>query len=265
MKIIAWNINGIKSMLKKKENYLVNLINKENPDIFCLGETKISCPFLDIKKELESRLKNKYFDYWSPCLVKAGYSVTAIFSKIEPNNVIYGLYINKKEYDEEGRVITCEYKDFYLVHVYTPNSGEGLKRLEYRVNEWDKIFLKYINNLQKRKPVILCGDLNVAHKEIDLKNPKTNLKTAGYTIEERESFDEILKKTKMVDTFRFLNPQEIKYSFWSYRFKSREKGIGWRIDYFLISKKLLNKIEKSDILDIFGSDHAPIILEIKLN
>jgi len=263
MKIIAWNINGIKSILKKED--LINLINTEDPDIFCLGETKISCPFIETKEELNNKLKKKYYNYWSPCKTRNGYSGTAIFSKKEPIDIIYGLNINNTEYDEEGRVITCEFKKFYLIHVYTPNSGEGLKRLDFRVNTWDKMFIKYINKLQEKKPIILCGDLNVAHREIDIKNSKTNLKTAGFTLEERESFDIILKKLNIIDTFRYLKPSEIKYSYWSYRFNSREKNIGWRIDYFLVSEKILKKVENSDILtDIYGSDHAPIILEIKV-
>ncbi len=263
MKIIAWNVNGINAMLKK--DYLIDLINNENPDIFCIGETKVSCPFIDTKDELNKKLKEKYNNYWSPCKTKGGYSGTAIFSKKEPIEVTYGLKVNNTEYDEEGRVITCEYKKFYLLHVYTPNSGEGLKRLDFRVNTWDKMFIKYINNLQEKKPVIICGDLNVAHKEIDIKNSKTNLQTAGFTIEERNSFDVILKELKLVDTFRHINPSEIKYSFWSYKFNSRARNTGWRLDYFLVSEKILKKIENSDILvNVLGSDHAPIILEIKI-
>lgn len=262
MKIITWNINGIRAMLKK--NILIELINNQDPDIFCLGETKISCPFDDVKQEFKDKLDQNYFQYWSPCKVKKGYSGTAIFSKKQPINIIYGLEINNKEYDDEGRVITCEFKKFFLIHVYTPNSGQTLNRLEYRTTLWDKMFKKYINNLQNIKPVIVCGDLNVAHNEIDLKNPKTNLKTAGFTIEERESFNDILDETKLIDTFRHLHPSTIKYSYWTYKFNAREKNAGWRIDYYLISPKLLKKIIKSDILtDIHGSDHAPIILEFK--
>jgi exodeoxyribonuclease-3 len=261
MKIIAWNINGIRAMLKK--NYLIDLINNEDPDIICLGETKISCPFNNVKDNLNKSINNKYFNYWSPCKIKSGYSGTSIFTKKEPINVIYGLNINNKEYDDEGRVITCEFAHFYLIHVYTPNSGQLLARLDYRTNIWDVMFTKYINKLKETKKVIICGDLNVAHKEIDLKNPKTNLKTAGFTIEERNSFDNILNKTNLIDTFRYLNKETIKYSFWSYKFKAREKNVGWRIDYFLVDKKLINKVTKSDILvDILGSDHAPIILEL---
>ena len=263
MKIIAWNINGIRAMLKK--NNLVELINDENPDIICLGETKISCSLVnDVQDSLNKSLNNKYFNYWSPCKIKAGYSGTAILTKKEPINVIYGLNVNNKEYDDEGRVITCEFSKFYLVHVYTPNSGQVLARLDFRVKIWDSMFIKYINKLKEHKKVIVCGDLNVAHKEIDLKNPKTNLKTAGFTIEERESFDNILNNTDLIDTFRYLHKETIKYSFWSYKFRARDKNAGWRIDYFLVDKKLIKKVIKSDILVyIMWSDHAPVILEIK--
>jgi len=263
MKIIAWNINGIRAILKK--NNLVELINIEEPDIICLSETKINCSYDDIKDNLNKNLNDKYYNYWSPCKVKAGYSGTAILTKKEPINIIYGLNINNNEYDNEGRVITCEFSKFYLIHVYTPNSGEKLARLEYRINTWDLMFLDYINKLKQNKKVIVCGDLNVAHKEIDLKNPKNNLKTAGFTIEERTSFNNILEKTELIDTFRYLNKENIKYSYWSYRFKSREKNSGWRIDYFLVDKKMIKKVINSDIFtNIFGSDHAPIILEIKI-
>lgn len=262
MKIIAWNINGIRAMLKK--NNLVELINDENPDIICLGETKISCPYDDVQNTLNKSLNNKYFNYWSPCKVKAGYSGTLILTKKEPINVIYGLNVDNEEYDNEGRVITCEFSKFYLVHVYTPNSGQALARLDFRVKIWDSMFIKYINKLKEHKKVIVCGDLNVAHKEIDIKNPKTNLRSAGFTIEERESFDKILNNTDLIDTFRHFHKETIKYSFWSYKFHARTKNAGWRIDYFLVDKKLIKKVIKSDILDnIMGSDHAPIILEIK--
>lgn len=263
MKIIAWNVNGIRAILKKKD--FIDLLNDENPDIFCMGETKISCPYDAVEDDIHKKLNNKYFIYWSPCKVKAGYSGTAILTKKEPLNIIYGLNIGDKEYDDEGRVITCEYSKFYLIHVYTPNSGELLKRLEYRTKTWDHAFIKYINKLQEKKKVILCGDLNVAHKEIDLKNPKTNLRSAGFTIEERTSFDNLLDKTGLVDSFREIHSETIKYSYWSYRQKARERDAGWRIDYFLVPKLFLKKINKSDILtEIYGSDHAPVILEISI-
>jgi exodeoxyribonuclease-3 len=258
MKIIAWNINGIRSSMKGKELY--DLIENEKPDIICFGETKVSCPFIDVQNELKDKIKGYKYRYWSPCKTKGGYSGTAIFCKKQPDNIIYGL----DDIDEEGRVIILEFEKFFLLHVYTPNSGEELKRLDYRTKTWDKVFRKKVIELQEHKPVIVCGDLNVAHKEIDLKNPKTNLKTAGYTIEERESFDKLLKDAELVDTFRFLNPEKVEYSYWSYRFNSRKKNTGWRIDYFLVSDKIIKNIKKSLILtEIMGSDHAPIKLVLK--
>jgi exodeoxyribonuclease-3 len=268
MKIISWNINGIRASIKTNDFY--EFINKEDPDIFCLGETKITpCKgdeFNQVQKKIKENLNNDYYDYWSPCTTRKGYSGTAIFTKKEPKKVILGMKIDDKEYDEEGRVITCEFNKYYLIHVYTPNSGQVLARLDYRVKTWDVKFREYIEKFEKKKPVILCGDLNVAHHEIDLKNPKTNLRTAGFTIEERESFDSLLNDTKLIDSFRYLNKTEVKYSYWSYRFNSRNKNAGWRIDYFLVSPKLIKKVTKSDILtNVMGSDHAPIIIEIKLS
>ena len=262
MKIIAWNVNGIRAAIKKP--YLYDLINEHNPDIFCLGETKISCPHEHVDITIKENINKKYYSYWSLCNTKKGYSGTVIFSKKEPINIIKGLNIDNEEYDNEGRVITCEYKTFYLIHVYTPNSGQELARLDFRTKIWDIKFKEYILKLQEHKKIILCGDLNVAHTEIDLKNPSTNLRTAGYTIEERNSFNSLLNETKLIDAFRFKNPDEIKYSYWSYKFKAREKNAGWRIDYFLLSFSLKKKKIKCDILtNIFGSYHAPIILEIK--
>jgi exodeoxyribonuclease-3 len=263
MKILTWNVNGIRSLMKEK--YLYDLIEEEKPSIICFGETKISCPFIDTENELKEKIKSLKYRYWSPCKTRNGYSGTAIFSKKKPIDIIYGMKdANNIEIDEEGRVITLEFEKFYLLHCYTPNSGAELERLNYRVKTWDPAFRYYINKLQKNKPVIVCGDLNVAHKEIDLKNPKTNLKTPGYTKEERESFDKLLNETKLIDTYRKLNENKIEYSYWSYRFNSRKKNTGWRIDYFLINEKYLKNVKKSLILtDILGSDHAPIKLEIK--
>jgi len=264
MNIIAWNINGLKSLLKT--TYLDELIKKDNPDILCMGETKMSCTsLLDCNNIIVKKYPEYKYIYWSQCSIKAGYSGTAILSKLEPKKVIYGLN-DKENIDNEGRVITLIFDKFILVHVYTPNSGEALKRLNWRVNIWDDTFYKYINSLKKiNKKIIVCGDLNVAHKEIDLKNPKTNLHTPGFTIEERNSFNKILLKTKLIDSFRFLNPNKILYSFWSFRRNSREKNIGWRIDYFLVSNNLKNKLISSNILtNIYGSDHAPIIIKINI-
>lgn len=261
MKIIAWNVNGIRSLLKT--DFLEKLVSDENPDVICMGETKVSCPIDSIDKQIEQKLPEFPYRFWSPCKTRGGYSGTSIFTKKKPLSVDYGLKNKNKEIDDEGRVITMEFKKYYLIHVYTPNSGQALARLEWRTTVWDRSFENHIVQLQKIKPVIVCGDLNVAHKEIDLKNPKTNLRTAGFTVEERNSFDELLLKTELVDTFRALNPNKIQYSYWSYMRKSREKNVGWRIDYFLVGKKIIKKIKNSNILDnILGSDHAPIILDI---
>ena len=261
MKIIAWNVNGLKSLLKT--NYLQDLIEEHKPDIFCMGETKLSCPYNDIENQIVKHFPKFKYRYWSPCKIRGGYSGTSIFCKKAPISVSYGLVYKDKEIDDEGRVITLELDKFYLIHVYTPNSGQALNRLEWRTVVWDRAFENYINDLQKHKPVVVCGDLNVAHNDIDLKNPKTNQKTAGFTKEERDSFNKILLNCNLTDTFRKLHPEKIEYSFWSYMRKSREKNIGWRIDYFLVSKKLENKIKKSQILiNILGSDHAPIKLKL---
>ena len=257
MKIIAWNVNGLRSSLTN--DYLQNMIEEENPDIFCIGETKLSCPYDDTEKEIVTKFPQFKYRYWSPCKTRNGYSGTAVFCKKEPNEVKYGLEYNGKELDDEGRVISIETKKFYLIHVYTPNSGQALNRLEFRTKEWDRAFEHHINKLQKKKPVIVAGDLNVARNPEDLARPKTNTKTAGYTKEERESFEIILKNCDLLDSYRMKNPDTIEYSYWSYMRKSREKNIGWRIDYFLVSKNLKNKVKESKILtEILGSDHAPI-------
>ena len=261
MKIIAWNVNGIRSLLKTE--HLDNLINAENPDIFCMGETKISCPYDEVETEIVKKFPQFKYRYWSPCKTKKGYSGTSIFSIKKPISIGYGLKDKNKEIDDEGRVITLEYKNIYLIHVYTPNSGQALARLEWRTNTWDRAFETYIKDLKKIKPVIVCGDLNVARQPIDLKNPKTNLKTAGFTIEERESFEKLILNTELIDSYRYLYPEKIEYSYWSYMRNSREKNIGWRIDYFLIDPKLKNKLKESTIItNIFGSDHAPIKIKI---
>jgi exodeoxyribonuclease-3 len=261
MKIIAWNVNGIRSLMKT--TYLDELIANEDPDVLCIGETKVSCPYNDIEKELLTKYPKLKHHNWSPCKLRGGYSGTAIFSKKEPISVSYGLKYKGEDLDNEGRVITVEFKNFYIIHVYTPNSGQALNRLEWRTKTWDRAFEHYINEIQKKKSVIVCGDLNVAHKAIDLARPKTNLKTAGYTVEERESFDKIINNCDLVDTYRLKNGDKIEYSFWSYMRKSREKNIGWRIDYFLVSKKLVKKVKESSILtEILGSDHAPLKIKI---
>jgi exodeoxyribonuclease III len=261
LKIIAWNINGIKSLMKKDDLY--NLIKKEKPNIICFGETKISCPFINVQEELKEKIKGYKYRYWSPCLIKNGYSGTAIFSKKKPLNVTLGM--NIEEHDNEGRLITLEYDNFYLVHVYTPNSGRALARLDYRVNNWDVKFRKYIKKLNKTKPTIVCGDLNVAHQEIDISNPKGNKKNSGFTKEERESFDKLLSEADLIDTYRYLNPEKVEYSFWTYMFNARKKNKGWRIDYFLVPEKIKKSVKYSLILtDVEGSDHAPIALKINI-
>jgi len=259
-KIIAWNINGLRAMIKK--NNLFDLIEKEKPNVICFGETKLSCPIDKTKEAMREKLKGYKYRYYSQCAIKGGYSGTAIFSKKKPLNVSFG--INNSNYDKEGRVITLEFDKYYLIHVYTPNSGQALQRLDYRVKEWDLQFKKYLKKLQKHKKIIVAGDLNVANEDIDIHNPKTNKKSAGFTNEERKSFKNILSELKLIDTFRHFNPNKIKYSYWNYRFNSRIKNKGWRIDYFLVSKNLIKKVKVSEILSkILGSDHAPIKIVFK--
>ncbi|NMA68900.1 MAG: exodeoxyribonuclease III [Desulfitobacterium sp.] len=251
MKLISWNVNGIRACLKKG---FMDFFEQEDADIFCLQETKIQeeqIPF-----ELEG-----YYQYWN-FAEKKGYSGTAVFSKKEPLNVIYGLGI--EEHDQEGRVITLEFEDFYLLTVYTPNSQRGLARLEYRMN-WEDEFLKFLKNLEKSKPVILCGDLNVAHTEIDLKNPKTNRKNAGFSDEERAKFSRLLENG-FIDTFRYFYPDKTgAYTWWSYMFNARANNAGWRIDYFCVSEVLKGKLQDAMIYsDVLGSDHCPVGLKIDL-
>lgn len=250
MKLISWNVNGIRACVGK--NFL-EFFNEANADIFCLQETKLQANQIDL--DLEG-----YYQYWNYA-EKKGYSGTAVFTKKEPLNVYYG--INIEEHDKEGRVITLEFEDFHLVTVYTPNSQNELKRLDYRM-KWEDDFRAYLKKLDDIKPVIVCGDLNVAHKEIDLKNPKTNRKNAGFTDEEREKFSKLLDEG-FIDTFRYFYPdKENIYSWWSYRFKAREKNAGWRIDYFCASEKLKDRLESASIhTSILGSDHCPVELVIK--
>lgn len=228
-------------------------MNEYNPDIICIQETKAH------KEQVELNLPNYPYQFWNSA-IKKGYSSTAIFSKIEPLNVIYDIGI--EEHDQEGRVITLEFDNYYLVTVYTPNSKRELLRLEYR-QVWDREFLKFIKNLEQHKPVIFCGDLNVAHKEIDLKNPKTNRLNPGFTDEERNGFSNIVN-SDFIDTFREFNKDGGHYTWWSYMFQARAKDIGWRIDYFCISRLLKENLKDSYILkDVLGSDHAPIVMEFK--
>ena len=251
MKLVSWNVNGLRAIWKKDFEKIFKAINA---DIFCIQETKMQEGQLDVSFK-------GYFQYFNSA-VRKGYSGTAIFTKKEPINVVYGIGI--EEHDQEGRVITLEYDNFYMVTVYTPNSKSELERLEYR-QIWEDEFRKYLNNLDKIKPVIMCGDLNVAHEEIDLKNPKTNRQNAGFTDEERGKFTELLN-AGFVDTFRYLYPtKENAYSWWSYRMRAREKNVGWRIDYFVVSDRLKDKIIDAKILDqIMGSDHCPVELDIEM-
>ena len=250
MKIISWNVNGIRAVIKKG---FLDFINDFNPDIICIQETKAHPEQVDLD------LDNYKYKYWNSA-TKKGYSGTAIFSKIKPISVQNDMNIEK--HDDEGRVICMELKNYFLVTVYTPNSKRDLSRLDYRANEWDRDFLIYLKELEKIKPIIFCGDLNVAHKEIDLKNPKTNKRNAGFTDEERLGFDNYIN-SGFLDTFRMYNKEPNHYTWWSYMFNSRAKNVGWRIDYFCISEILKKKITKSIILpEIMGSDHAPILIEI---
>lgn len=250
LKLISWNVNGIRACCDKGFRDAFKALGA---DFFCLQETKMQAGQLDLSFD-------GYTSYWNYA-EKKGYSGTAIFTRHQPLGVTYGLGID--EHDHEGRVITLEMENFYLVTVYTPNSQDGLKRLDYRMT-WDDDFRAYLQRLDEKKPVLVCGDLNVAHKEIDLKNPKTNRMNAGFTDQEREKF-QLLLDAGFIDTFRHFYPDQANiYSWWSYRFKAREKNAGWRIDYFLASSRLSNQLEGAKIhTDIFGSDHCPV--EVTLN
>lgn len=249
MKLISWNVNGIRACIKKG---FMEFFEKEDADIFCIQETKLQ----EGQIELELKGYNQYWNYAE----KKGYSGTAIFTKNKPIDIIYGIGID--EHDHEGRVITLEFEDFFVVTVYTPNSQKELARLDYRM-KWEVDFLNHLKKLESKKPVIFCGDLNVAHKEIDLKNPKSNKKSAGFTIEERNKFDEVVNNG-FVDTFRYLYPDKTgAYTWWSYMFNARANNAGWRIDYFCISSVLTNELKDAFIYyDILGSDHCPVGIEI---
>ena len=250
MKLISWNVNGIRACVKKG---FLDYFNEQDADIFCIQETKLQEGQIDLNLE-------GYYQYWNYAK-KKGYSGTAIFSKKKPLSVSYGL--NIEEHDQEGRIITLEFENFYMITVYTPNSQTGLARLDYRM-KWEDDFKAYLKDLNIKKHVILCGDLNVAHKEIDLKNPKNNINNPGFTVFEREKLTNLLDEG-FIDSFRYLYPdKEFIYSWWSYRFNARIKNAGWRIDYFLTSDKLQDKIEDALIdTEILGSDHCPVILILK--
>ena len=249
MKFISWNVNGLRACVGKD---FEQQFKDFNADFFCLQETKMQAGQLDLSFP-------GYESYWNYA-DKKGYSGTAIFTKHKPLSVTYG--INIDEHDNEGRVITLEMDDFYLVTVYTPNSQDELRRLEYRM-KWEEDFQSYLHKLDEIKPVIVCGDMNVAHQEIDLKNPKTNRRNAGFTDEEREKMTELLNNG-FIDTFRTLYPEQVTYSWWSYRFRAREKNTGWRIDYFLISERLRDRLIDAKIhTETMGSDHCPIEIDLK--
>ena len=250
MRFISWNVNGLRACQKKG---FEEFFKEKDADIFCVQETKLQpdqCEFFP----------DGYETYLNSA-EKKGYSGTACFVKRKPLSVTYG--IGMPDHDHEGRVITLEYDNFYFVNCYTPNSQNELKRLDYRM-VWEDDFQSYLKNLDAMKPVVLCGDLNVAHEDIDIKNPSTNRHNAGFTDEERGKFTQLLGKG-FVDSFRFLHPDLVKYSWWSYRFNARENNSGWRIDYFVVSESIRDKVKESDILtDIMGSDHCPVVLEIDL-
>ncbi len=249
MKLISWNVNGLRANVKKG---FMDYFKAVDADMFCIQETKLQ------EGQIELDLEG-YHQFWNYA-VKKGYSGTAIYSKIEPISVQYGM--NIEEHDQEGRVITLEFEKFYLVNVYTPNSKRELLRLEYRMR-WEDDFRAYLENLDSIKPVILCGDLNVAHKEIDLKNPKTNRKNAGFTDEERNKMTELLD-AKFTDSFRYFYPEkEDAYSWWSYMRQARDRNVGWRIDYFVVANKIASEMKDASIQpEILGSDHCPVVLEI---
>ena len=251
MKLISWNVNGLRACVEKG---FLDFFQEADADFFCIQESKLQ------EGQINLDLPG-YYQYWNYA-VKKGYSGTAIFAKKEPLAVALG--IGMEEHDQEGRVVTLDSPDYYVITVYTPNSQDGLKRLEYRM-KWEEDFLSYLKKLEEKKPVIFCGDLNVAFSEIDLKNPKTNRKNAGFTDEERECMGRLQQKG-FIDTFRYFYPdKEGIYSWWSYRFQARAKNAGWRIDYFMVSEALKDKLQNASILtEVYGSDHCPVCLEIDL-
>jgi len=249
MKFISWNVNGIRSALKKG---FLDFVAEEKPDVLCLQETRAHPEMVDL-------FLPEYLHYWNTA-EKKGYSGTAIFTKVKPLKVSPGMGIEK--HDREGRVITLEFEDFFLVNVYTPNSKRGLERLPYRAQEWDVDFYKHLQSLEAKKPVIFCGDLNVAHQEIDLTHPQANRHNHGFTDEERAGFDRFVKNG-FIDTFREFHREGGHYTWWSPLFNARERNIGWRIDYFCISKRLRPRLKSASILPrVYGSDHCPVVMEL---
>lgn len=266
---IAWNVNSLKAIWQK--NTLQPFLKAEEPDIFCMGETKLNENTKDAAflQEVDAAFPEYPFKYYNYSKARKGYSGTAIWSRIEPLSVIYDIpnplsAAKHDKHNREGRVITLEFPKFYVVHVYTPNSGEGLKRVDYRTTEWDVEFRAYIQELQKKKPAIVGGDLNVAPEPIDIHKPEVHQKSAGYTEEERENFRRLLAECSLVNSFRYRNPKKVAYSYWSYLFAARKYNKGWLIDHWLVDKKLKDKIQSSTIYeDVMGSDHAPIELILK--
>ena len=249
MKLISWNVNGLRACVQKG---FLDIFKELDADMFCIQESKLQEG--QISLELEG-----YHQYWNYA-IKKGYYGTAIFTRREPMSVAYGIGI--EEHDQEGRVITLEFAEFYLVTVYTPNSQSELARLDYRMR-WEDAFLSYLKGLEEKKPIVFCGDLNVAATEKDIKNPKANVKNAGFTPEEREKFQCVLN-SGFIDTYRYFYPEKIEYSWWSYRFKARERNAGWRIDYFCVSESLKEKLMDAKIhTEIMGSDHCPVELDIR--
>lgn len=248
MKFVSWNVNGLRAIQKKG---FKDFFEQIDADIFAIQETKMQ------EEQKDFDFPN-YYEYWN-CADKKGYSGTLIYTKEKPLNVSYG--IDNEKYNDEGRIITLEYQDYYFVTVYVPNSQRELTRLDYRM-QFEDDFRDYLTKLDSLKPVIVCGDLNVAHREIDLKNPKSNERNAGFTIEERSKF-QILLDSGFIDSFRYLYPEKIQYTWWSYMFNARKNNIGWRIDYFLISSRIINQLKDSIIYDdVFGSDHCPVVIDI---
>ena len=248
MKLISWTVNGLRACEAKGFS---DIFRQMDADVFCLQETKLQAGQLDLQFP-------GYQSYWNYA-DKKGYSGTAVFTRQEPLSVTYGMGID--EHDHEGRVITLEFPQFYLVCCYTPNSQDGLRRLDYRMT-WENDFRNYLLQLDQKKPVVLCGDLNVAHEEIDLKNPKTNHLSAGFSDQERQAFTDLLS-SGFADTFRTLYPEQVTYSWWSYRFQARQKNVGWRIDYFVVSNRLMESVADAKIhTDVLGSDHCPVELDL---
>jgi len=251
MKLISWNVNGLRACVKKG---FLDFIEKESPDIFCLQEVKARREQVDLALDLQ------YRDFWNSA-EKPGYSGVAVYTRTEPLEVTYGFGI--AEHDREGRVITSEFDDFFLVNVYTPNSKNELLRLPYREKEWDPAFRHHLKELEKKKPVIFCGDLNVAHQEIDIARPKENERSAGFTIEERRGFDKLIREDGFIDTFREFEKGPDHYTWWSFRGGARQRNVGWRIDYFGISAKLRSRLQRAWIMpEVMGSDHCPVGIEI---